>query len=102
MSDNPFPIPLLIVHFTAGILSLLGGAAAMANSKGSRRHGGWGTLFFVAMMTLTSTGAYMAAVIRPHMGNFMGSALPLYLTATAWLTVWRPAGRVGRLEVLAL
>ena len=64
MSDNPFPALLLIVHSTAGILSLLGGAAAMANAKGSRRHAGWGTLFFVSMMTLTSTGVYMAAMIR--------------------------------------
>ena len=102
MSDNPFPIALLVVHFTGGMLSLLAGAAAMANPKGSRRHGAWGTLFFIGMMTLTSTGVYMATVIRPHMGNFMGSALPLYLTATAWLTVRRPPAQVGRLEFAAL
>ena len=102
MNDNPFPIVLLAVHSTAGILALLGGAASMANPKGSARHKGWGNLFFISMMTLTATGVYMAFVIRPVMGNVMGSALPLYLTATAWLTVRREPNRVGRRELLAL
>ena len=100
--DNPFSIGLLAVHSTAGILALLGGAASMANPKGSSRHKAWGNLFFITMMTLTSTGVYMAFVIRPVMGNVMGSALPLYLTATAWLTVRRDAYRVGKLELAAL
>jgi len=102
MNDNPFPIILLAVHSTAGMLALLGGAASMANPKGSARHKGWGNLFFISMMTLTATGVYMAMVIRPVMGNVMGSAVPLYLTATAWLTVRRAPNRVGRLELAAL
>ena len=102
MNDHPFPIILLAVHSTAGMLALLGGAASMANPKGSARHKAWGNLFFISMMTLTATGVYMAFVIRPVMGNVMGSGLPLYLTATAWLTVRREPNRVGRLELLAL
>jgi hypothetical protein len=102
MTDHPFSTVLLAVHSTAGILSLLGGAAAMANRKGSRRHGGWGTLFFVSMITLTTTGVYMALFLRPVMGNVMGSALPLYLTATAWQTVRREPGKVGRSELALL
>jgi hypothetical protein len=102
MTENPFPLFLLAVHSTGGMLALLAGFASMANPKGSPRHRGWGNLFFIGMMTLTATGVYMALVLRPVMGNLMGSALPLYLTATAWLTVRREPGRVGRLEVLAL
>jgi hypothetical protein len=102
MNDHPFPTVLLAVHSTAGMLALLGGAASMANPKGSARHKGWGNLFFISMMTLTATGVYMAMVIRPVMGNVMGSGVPLYLTATAWLTMRREPNRVGRLEVVAL
>jgi hypothetical protein len=102
MTEHPFPLLLLAVHSSGGMLAILAGFAAMANPKGSPRHRGWGNLFFIGMMTLTVTGVYMAFVIRPVMGNLMGSALPLYLTATAWLTVRREPGRVGRLEVLAL
>ena len=102
MTENPFPLLLLAVHSTGGMLALLAGFASMANPKGSSRHRGWGNLFFIGMMTLTTTGVYMALAIRPVMGNLMGSALPLYLTATAWLTVRREPGRVGRLEVAAL
>lgn len=102
MTDSPFSTVLLAIHSTAGILSLLGGAMAMANRKGSDRHRGWGSLFFISMITLTTTGTYMALFLRPIMGNVMGSAFPLYLTATAWLTVRREPGKVGRLEVAAL
>jgi hypothetical protein len=102
MTEHPFSLPLLAVHSTGGMLALLAGFASMANPKGSARHRGWGNLFFIGMMTLTVTGVYMALVIRPIMGNVMGSALPLYLTATAWLTVRREPGKVGRLEVLLL
>jgi hypothetical protein len=102
MTESPFSLSLLAVHSAGGMLALLAGFASMANPKGSARHRGWGNLFFAGMMTLTVTGVYMALVIRPIMGNLMGSALPLYLTATAWLTVRREPGKVGRLEVVAL
>lgn len=90
---------LRYAHISMGILSLVSGAAAMILRKGSPPHRQSGNVFFVAMLIMALTGTYISVFIRPVMGNVMGGMLALYLTATAWATVWREPGETGCLEI---
>ncbi|MFN2498251.1 MAG: hypothetical protein ABR557_04115 [Pyrinomonadaceae bacterium] len=53
----------------------------MSFRKGSRRHGVAGNVFFVAMLVMGSSAAYL--------GNVVGGLLACYLVATAWFTARR-------------
>jgi hypothetical protein len=88
------------VHISMGMTALVSGAAAMTFLKGSSLHRQAGNVFFVSMLIMASTGTYISIFITPTMGNVMGGSMTFYLTATAWLTVWRRPNQVGRLEVL--
>jgi hypothetical protein len=93
---------LRYAHISMGILALLAGAASMTFRKGSPLHRKAGTVFFVSMMIMAGAGLYISVVITPVMANVMGGSLTLYLTATAWLTVWRDPGETGRLDIAAM
>jgi hypothetical protein len=80
-------LPILVVHICAGLLGLLSGAAAMSFRKGSRWHGVAGNLFFVAMLVMGSSAAYL--------GNVFGGLFACYLVATAWLTARRREGETS-------
>lgn len=71
-------LPILIIHICAGVVGVLSGAAAMSFRKGSRPHRVGGNLFFVAMLVMGSSAAYL--------GNVVGGLFACYLVATAWLT----------------
>src|SRR5947199_1797247 len=73
--------PILIIHICAGVVGVLSGAAAMSFRKGSRPHRVGGSLFFVAMLVMGSSAAYL--------GNVVGGLFACYLVATAWLTARR-------------
>jgi hypothetical protein len=92
---------LRIAHISMGTLGLLSGAAAMTFGKGSRLHRAAGDVFFVSILLLGGTGAYMALFIKPNMGNFMGGTMAIYLVSTAWATVIRKPGQTGRFELVA-
>ena len=77
-------LPILIIHICAGVVGVLSGAAAMSFSKGSRPHRVAGNLFFVAMIVMGSSAAYL--------GNVVGGLFACYLVATAWLTARRREG----------
>jgi hypothetical protein len=87
-------------HISMGATALLSGAAAMTFLKGSRLHRLSGNVFFVSMLIMAATGVYISIFITPTMGNVMGGSMTFYLTATAWLTVWRKPGEIGRLEIV--
>ncbi len=87
------------VHISMGMTALLSGAAAMTFLKGSRLHRLSGNAFFVSMLIMAGTGVYISIFITPTMGNVMGGSMTFYLTATAWLTVWRKPRETGRLEI---
>ena len=78
-------LPILIIHICAGLVGLLSGAAAMSFRKGSRRHRVAGNVFFVAMLVMGSSAAYL--------GNVFGGLFACYLVATAWLTARRREGK---------
>jgi hypothetical protein len=90
-----------LLHISMGLTGLASGAASMALRKGSPSHRNAGNVFFVSMLLMSSSGALIAAVFKPSMGNVMGGLLTFYLVLTAWLTVWRPARSTGRLDVAA-
>ena len=69
---------ILVFHICGGVVGILAGFAAMSFRKGSRWHRVAGNLFFVAMMVMGSSAAYL--------GNVVGGLLACYLVATAWLT----------------
>jgi hypothetical protein len=77
-------LPILIIHICGGVVGLLAGIAAMTLSKGSSRHRMAGNIFFIAMLTMASTAAYL--------GNLFGGASALYLVTTGWLTARRREG----------
>ncbi|HEV2707564.1 MAG TPA: hypothetical protein VGV59_16725 [Pyrinomonadaceae bacterium] len=80
-------LPILVVHICAGLIGLLSGVAAMSFRKGSRRHGLTGNVFFVAMLVMGSSAAYL--------GNVFGGLFVCYLVATAWLTARRRGGETS-------
>lgn len=101
--------PLLIVHALAGTLGILSGAIAVCVRKGQRQHRRFGAAFVLTMLTVSVLAVYLALFVPP---NGAGGAPPnaslsvgmltLYLVATAWLTVRRKEGRIGRSEYGAL
>lgn len=86
-------------HILAGGLGLLAGAGAMSFRKGSVLHRRVGTAFVVAMLTVAVTGALMATVFDFNRLNISGASLTLYLVLSAWVTVLRAPGRLGRGEM---
>jgi len=77
-------LPILIIHICGGVVGVLSGFAAMSFRKGSGRHRVAGNVFFVAMLVMGSSAAYL--------GNVVGGLLACYLVATAWLTARRREG----------
>jgi len=96
----PFP-PLLTFHISMGVLGLLSGAVALALRKGSLRHRAAGTVFVVAMVSLTTTAMYLG-LAKHEMGSCLIALLTLYLVATAWRTARRRDGRADVFELGAL
>jgi Predicted membrane protein (DUF2306) len=90
--------PVLIFHICAAIIGLLSGSAALIFRKGAGLHRAAGNVFFISMLCMSASGAYMAVFIKPNMGNVMGGVLTFYLVATGWLTVIRNEGETGILE----
>jgi len=101
--------PVLILHIGAGTLGILSGYAAVSVAKGERFHRVFGTVFFLAMLTVSTLAVYLALFVPP---TSPGSAPPtasvpvailtFYLVATGWLTVRRTMWGVGPLEKGAL
>jgi hypothetical protein len=77
-------LPILIIHICGGVVGLLSGIAAMSFRKGSARHRLAGNIFFISMLMMASTAAYL--------GNVFGGASALYLVTTGWLTARRREG----------
>jgi hypothetical protein len=93
--------PTLILHIGAASTGLLAGGAALVFAKGQRLHQVAGTAFFLAMLAMSVTGAWLA-FLAPARISAVVAALTFYLVATSWATVRRPAGATGRFEVAAL
>jgi hypothetical protein len=93
--------PLVIFHICAGTTGILSGAAALFSRKGSRQHRAAGNLFFISMLSLSASGAYLGFV-KPVMISFVAGILTFYLVATGWLTVMRKERETGLLDFALL
>jgi len=66
----------------------------MSFRKGSRRHGLAGNVFFVAMLVMGLSAAYL--------GNVFGGLFACYMVTTAWLAARRRGGETSVLDWAAL
>jgi uncharacterized membrane protein len=94
--------PLLLIHISGAVIGLLSGAMAMFFRKGSGLHGAAGSVFFVSMMCMSSTGAYVAWFDRPNKANFVVATLTFYLVTTAWRAARRREAKPNLFDRIAL
>jgi len=91
----------MIIHASGATIALLSGYLAMILRKGSGMHRVAGTVFFVAMLVMTSCAAYVASG-RLHMMNSLNSIHTFYLVLTGWLAARRSEAKTTMLDVPAL
>src|SRR5258708_9614815 len=80
--------PILLFHIFCGTISVLSGFVAVSLRKGSRRHRVVGNVFFISMLGLGLSGAYMG-FMKSQVTNVLGGALACYLVTTSWSTARR-------------
>ena len=93
---------LRYAHISMGLLAIASGAVSMSLRKGSRPHHLAGNVFFVSMLIMSGVGTFLSVFMVPNKANIMGGSMAFYLTASAWITVWRKPGRTGRLEIATM
>src|SRR5881394_1120911 len=94
--------PVLFVHICGATIGLLSGYMALLFRKGSGLHGAAGNVFFIAMLSMSASGAYIAAFVHPIAGNVIAALVTFYLVATAWRTARRRNGGTNLYDVAAL
>ena len=93
--------PVLLLHICGAVIGLLSGTMAMFFRKGSGLHGAAGNVFFISMMCMSSTGAYVAAFDRPNKANFVVAVLTFYLVTTAWMAARRREAKPSLFDRIA-
>jgi len=93
---------LLLTHIFTAVIGILSGFLSMAFRKGSGLHRAAGDVFFVSMLTMSASGAFIAAFLKPNVGNVMGGVLTFYLVGTGWLAGRRRQRRIGAYDFAAL
>ncbi|HEY2883957.1 MAG TPA: hypothetical protein VGJ08_01935 [Rhizomicrobium sp.] len=87
----------VVLHIGGGTVGILSGSAAAVVMKGERLHRLFGTIFVVSMLTMAGAAIFVALVI-PEKPNVLAGLFAFYLVASAWMTVKRREGTIGRLE----
>jgi hypothetical protein len=67
----------------------------MSFRKGSPGHRATGNVFVISMLCLAVSAVYLA-IMKSQITNVLGGVLTFYLVITAWLTVRRRDGKIGR------
>jgi uncharacterized membrane protein len=93
-------LALLALHIGAACVAILAGYGAMAVRKGGSLHRRFGLVFVGSMAAMGLTAALLAVRIHQR-GNIVAGLLAIYLVASAWITVRREPGRIGRAEIAA-
>lgn len=92
---------LLAIHIAGGSIGVLTGLTALFLHKGSPWHRKFGNTFFIAMIFMSTTGAYMS--LEPlSMTSFMAGTVTFYMIATAWRTARNTKGKNGYIELIGL
>lgn len=94
---------ILYAHIIGGSIGIISGAAAMTLRKGSRPHALAGHWFFGSMLVMAAVGGLVSPFTTTPEGerewfNAVAGFFTLYLVATAWMTVRRKPGTIGRFE----
>jgi hypothetical protein len=84
-------LPLLILHILGGTLGLFAGTLAMIVRKGDRLHRLAGNIFTLAMLTLATSGFWLA-ILKSQISNVTAAVLTFYLIGSAWLAGRRRDG----------
>ncbi len=92
---------VLVLHVIGGGLGLALGAVALYAAKGARLHRKSGRLFVYAMLTMSLTGAAIAALTGVETSVIAG-LLAAYLVITALTTVRPPAAGTHWLDLGAM
>ena len=92
---------LVHVHILGGSVSLFAGAAALWFRKGSNPHRAAGNIFFVFMLLMSGTGAYMSYLNHESV-SILAGLLTFYMVATGWATVKQAERTVGGFETVAM
>lgn len=96
-------VAALVLHIGGGAVGIAAGGAAMFARKGGRLHQVAGTVFFIAMLTMAGVAAIVAPMLpEAQWTNTTAAVFTLYLVASAWATVRRRPGQVGRFERAAV
>jgi uncharacterized membrane protein len=95
-------VPALMAHIAGGGIGLVTGSVALTVAKGERLHRAFGTVFVAAMLVMAGMGSYLAVTVPGQISNLSGGLFTLYLVTTAWMTVRRKEGTIGRFEIGAL
>ena len=94
---------VLFAHIAGGTVGMISGGVAMFARKGGRLHRISGTVFFLAMLTMASVAAVVSPMLdEARWTNTTAAVFTLYLIASAWVTVRRRPGQVGRFERAAV
>ena len=97
-----FHATLVFIHIAAAFIAIFAGLLAMIVRKRSGWHGAAGTVFVVAMLTMSSTAAYLATFLKPNRINAVAGLLTFYLVATAWRAAKNRTGRASWIDTTAL
>ncbi len=92
---------ITILHILSGTVAILFGATALFSQKGSRLHRSSGQIFGLSMLVLAVSSTYIA-YMKPVMISVIAGIFTGYLVATAWMTIHRKPGEIGRFEFAAL
>ena len=84
-------LPLLVLHILGGSIGLMAGTVAMIARKGDRPHPVSGNIFTIAMLTLATSGLWLA-ILKSQISNVIASVLTFYLIGSAWLAGRRSEG----------
>lgn len=91
--------PFLLIHISAAVIGILAGAMAMLFRKGSGWHAAAGNVFFVSMLFMGTSAAYMAVFDKPSMSNFLVGLFMCYLVSTSRRAARHREGTAGRFDV---
>jgi uncharacterized membrane protein len=100
--ERPRMHPILLLHIVSATIALVAGAFAMTVRKGSGLHAVSGSVFFVTMLCMSTSGAFLASVYRPNALNLLGASIAFYAVLTAWLAAKHREGTIGLPDRAAL
>lgn len=91
-----------VLHIGGGTIDLASGLLAAAARTGGTLHRRAGTVFLLSMLGVATWAAYLAVTVPGQIVNLFIATFTWYLVATAWTTVRRHEGTIGRSDQIAL